>query len=451
MAKAKTPKSRAVAKDAPKKRRSSPNVYDRTKILDFYHANGRNQTLTASFFKVNGFPNMNQSTVSRMVHDEARWRTMAEKNVCLDAVRVRSVRHPRFDAALSIWVDQMEAARFNGLTSDVIRAVAMHVYEKLEIPEHERTSLSNGWIDAFKSRNGLRFHRFHGEAASISAGDVASERARVQALLTSAFDNGYDINDIFNFDETGSKQSKTRITLALGTNATGTDKLPPLFIGHAKKPRCFSAPPQDIGYDYASSEKAWMTGDIFRAWMLRLQATMASQGRHIILLVDNFSGHKSDEEATPNVRLEFFRANLTAHEYLLSIVPELYDGVIKNELFKINQKMAMDFALAAWGKVKKDTIINCWGHTNILPGEKRATCCPITEMDELSAAMHKLTVAAITHSMALDVPTAEEYVDAGETDDLALLSYLTIDQICDFVRYVDDDDDTNDDDTNDDA
>ncbi|EQC31139.1 hypothetical protein SDRG_11323 [Saprolegnia diclina VS20] len=67
MAKQKAPKSRAAAKDAAKKMRSSPNIYDRTKILDFYHANGRNQTRTATYFKANGFPNISQTTVSRMV------------------------------------------------------------------------------------------------------------------------------------------------------------------------------------------------------------------------------------------------------------------------------------------------------------------------------------------------------------------------------------------------
>ncbi|EQC38283.1 hypothetical protein SDRG_04004 [Saprolegnia diclina VS20] len=87
------PKSRAAAKDAAKKMRSSPNVYDRTKILDFYHANGRNQTRTATYFKANGFPNISQTTVSRMVRDEARWRTMAEKTVCLEVVRERPVRY----------------------------------------------------------------------------------------------------------------------------------------------------------------------------------------------------------------------------------------------------------------------------------------------------------------------------------------------------------------------
>ena len=140
------------------------------------------------------------------------------------------------------------------------------------------------------------------------------------------------------------KQSKTRITVALGANASGTHKLPPLFIGFAMQPRCFAGRPESLGCDYASGKKAWMTGDIFRAWLKRLEECMSSQNRYIILLLDNFSGHNSDPEVTPHVRLEFFGPNLTCHvqpcdagiirtfkakyrkEFPLSIVKDIYQG-----------------------------------------------------------------------------------------------------------------------------
>ena len=35
------------------------------------------------------------------------------------------------------------------------------------------------------------------------------------------------------------KGSKVRLTYALTENADGSEKLPPLIIGKAKKPRCF--------------------------------------------------------------------------------------------------------------------------------------------------------------------------------------------------------------------
>ncbi|OQR81915.1 hypothetical protein ACHHYP_16404 [Achlya hypogyna] len=205
-----TPKSRAVSTSKATRKHAAINIYNRLHILDYHHESSGNQTRTARHFRANGFPTLDQATISRMVQDEAKWRDLGKTDAFLEVVRVRSVRHPQFDQALSIWVDQIEAAQFNGLTGNAIRSVAWHVYTKLKVPDDERTCLSEGWLDSFKARNGLRMHRFHGEAASISPEDVDRERARLQVLLTSAFDNGYDINDIYNFDETSFLRICTR-------------------------------------------------------------------------------------------------------------------------------------------------------------------------------------------------------------------------------------------------
>lgn len=98
----------------------------------------------------------------------------------------------------------------------------------------------------------------------------------------------YSPNDIFNFDETslfycikptttigntklfGTKQNKSRITLALCTNASGSEKVPLLFIGKNKKnPRCLGKKtPVQHGFTYYNNEKAWMTNSIFSDWLL---------------------------------------------------------------------------------------------------------------------------------------------------------------------------------------
>ena len=70
---------------------------------------------------------------------------------------------------------------------------------------------------------------------------------------------GYEPKNVFNADETGlffkllpdktlefkkepwhgGKHSKDRITVLVGANADGSEKLPLLVIGKSKKPRCF--------------------------------------------------------------------------------------------------------------------------------------------------------------------------------------------------------------------
>ena len=124
----------------------------------------------------------------------------------------------------------------------------------------------------------------------------------------------------------------------------------------------------------------------------------------------------------------------------MSIVDDLYDGNFGSDLFKIDQKKAMDFALSAWDQVSEKTILNSWGHTGIVPGVKRSTTTPVTEMGELAKAMKRLGLAAADRSLAFDVPTAKEYVDNGESDELPLVGNLSIEEICEFVCYVDEED-----------
>lgn len=88
---------------------------------------------------------------------------------------------------------------------------------------------------------------------------------------------GVEPEDIYNMDETGlfyratpqkslakeavagSKVNKERITIGLATNVTGTEKLKPIVIWKAKKPRCFGKTFDPQNYvDFYTNPKAWM-------------------------------------------------------------------------------------------------------------------------------------------------------------------------------------------------
>jgi cupin superfamily acireductone dioxygenase involved in methionine salvage len=60
--------------------------------------------------------------------------------------------------------------------------------------------LSNGWLGWFKERNGLKEMRQHGEAGLSNAETVGKERKQIQELIKKY---GYELQDIFNMDETG--------------------------------------------------------------------------------------------------------------------------------------------------------------------------------------------------------------------------------------------------------
>ena len=49
------------------------------------------------------------------------------------------------------------------------------------------------------------------------------------------------------------------MTVLIGSNASGTEKLPLFVIGKSAKPRCFKN--ARLPVEYAANKKAWMTGN----------------------------------------------------------------------------------------------------------------------------------------------------------------------------------------------
>lgn len=62
----------------------------------------------------------------------------------------------------------------------------------------------------------------------------------------------------------GRKIEKQRITFMLCANADGSNKIKPLVIGKAAKPRCFKDFINPLDYDHSAT--AWMTSKIFKNW-----------------------------------------------------------------------------------------------------------------------------------------------------------------------------------------
>ncbi|CAD6899442.1 unnamed protein product [Tilletia controversa] len=125
----------------------------------------------------------------------------------------------------------------------------------------------------------------------------------------------------------------------------------PIFIAKAARPRCFNKHSgSQLGFTgYWNKKTSWMTGVIFVEWLSRWDKALLKDKRKILLLLDNFSGHKIDTSNLTSIRLEFFQANLTAH------VQPLDGGIIQTLVKK------------AWHSITSRTIANCWRHVGILP------------------------------------------------------------------------------------
>jgi hypothetical protein len=210
----------------------------------------------------------------------------------------------------------------------------------------------------------------------------------------------YAPKDVYNMDETGlfyrmapsrtiaqrqiegSKKDKTRITVALTSNTTGDDKLPPLFIGHAKQPCAFKRQTgKALGFDYSYNSKAWMTGIIFREWVLRMESKMHTAGRRVLLLLDNAPSHVAAGLELTNIQIAMLPPNAT------SKIQPMDAGIIasfkcryrrlqlqhavdrdeagEHDIYKVDQLLAMNWCLDAWKDVTASTIANCFRHTGL--------------------------------------------------------------------------------------
>jgi len=107
---------------------------------------------------------------------------------------------------------------------------------------------------------------------------------------------------------------------------------------------------------------------------------MHAQNRHILLSINNFSGHFINYKPT-NIELNYFKPNLTpfvqpldagiircfkAH-YRNSFCQRAIDKDEKGEadIYSMNLKEAMMMANEAWNAVTMETIQHCWKHTQI--------------------------------------------------------------------------------------
>lgn len=138
------------------------------------------------------------------------------------------------------------------LLAEQARAISIALGRTLE--EMSKLKFGRRWMKGFLHRFGFGKSRKHGEAARWTPEQVQGVRPPLMTEIAK-----YAPEDVFNMDESGllwrmppsttiaalnrqqhgSKGDQDRFTIAFACNATGTGKLPPLFIGHFKKSNSF--------------------------------------------------------------------------------------------------------------------------------------------------------------------------------------------------------------------
>ncbi|KAJ7224681.1 DDE superfamily endonuclease-domain-containing protein [Mycena pura] len=358
------------------------------------HPNTSQEAIVHHFAtRAEGALEFSQSALSRKLGPREEMEKRVESNPnALSGKRARVVTCPEVERALYLWVKSMES-KGESPNGPMLKEKRKRFEEQLKIPEAQRLK-GDGWIFPFCQAYKIKERRRHGEAGSVNLADVAAERERLGDILAA-----FHPDDRFNFDETGlfafappdrglstkqmsgKKRSKFRITIGFACNASGTEKLDPIYIGKSAKPRAFkNKTAKSLGFYYRNNKKSWMNSYLYEEYIKFLDMRMRAQNRHIVLTHDNFSGHEISY-VPRNITLIYFEPNMT------SFVQPLDAGIIRcfkahyrraycsraieldeagaRDIYKINILEAMCMAKEAWNAVTPETIAHCWRHTGI--------------------------------------------------------------------------------------
>lgn len=345
----------------------------------------------------------------------------------------------------------------------LLREKALHIATRLGI---DNFTASNGWIDRFKKRHNIVYNTVCGESRSVDGATVEDWKNRLPSLVQE-----YEPRNIFNADETGlfynllpsktlsfrgeschgGKHSKQRLTVLLFTNCDGSEKLPPIVVGKALKPRCFKSV-KTLPTKYHANKNAWMTRNLFTLQLQALDAKMGAQNRKIILFVDNCAAH-TETISLRNVKVCLFPPNCTSELQPLDLgIIHSFKAKYRRRLvqkaltmlecsqdpstMKISVLTALHYIAWAWLQVDPRTIQNCFKKAGFLIPDDATTEEEVMAEDPDSS-------PAQWGILGTDV-TFEEFVgvdDAVPTSEIQSIDDIIDDHMSQNEDVADDDDD----------
>ncbi|XP_056665822.1 tigger transposable element-derived protein 1-like [Monodelphis domestica] len=234
-----------------------------------------------------------QSTLKSILNQADRVKASVHNSSNLTAAKVTRIRSSvmeKMENMLSIWVDNM-VQHHMPLSQALIMQKALSLFDHLKAQAGEESGktfvASRGWFEKFKKRNKINSIRIMGENSNA---DIKAA-AEFPAVLKAAVERGnYSPNLVFNVGESGLfwkrlpsraflsqeekepasiKAAKDRLTILLGSNASGNIKLKPLLVYHSETPkhmRGFSK--LSLPVIWKSHRKAWVTVEMFNDWLI---------------------------------------------------------------------------------------------------------------------------------------------------------------------------------------
>lgn len=138
--------------------------------------------------------NVKQNTVSDILKKKDKWLLINPESEDANKQKDRPSCFPQVEEALSLWITNALAAEVV-INGDILREKAKIFAQGFEI---NNFMSSNGWVSKFKQRHNLKEYVKWGEAKSAPLETLEDERKNLHEII-----KDYDLNDVFNCDETG--------------------------------------------------------------------------------------------------------------------------------------------------------------------------------------------------------------------------------------------------------
>lgn len=382
-----------------------------------------------------------KSTISDIKKKETEMRAYVSQKTQLgmakcvkDAKTMHQGYNEELDQALYIWFKQCREKNIP-VTGPLLMEKASYFYNVLYPNAAKPFSASTGFQWRFCNRFGIRGLAISGEKLSADYPAAEETVAEFPSLI-----EGYALDQIFNCDETGlyyrllpkntlastlekradgMKKAKDRITVNACSNVTGTIKLPLLFIGKAKNPRCFKGiNTANLPVVYRSQKNAWVDTKLFTEWfhdcfvpyVTRCLIEMGLEPRAKLFL-DNCSAHPEVADLTTDdgkMTAHYFRANITSllqpmDQGVLESMKRIYrKNLLRDLIAKENHEMipflkainmlhVIDRIAIAWDQIKPCTIRKSW--QKLIPLSKPIVADETMPINDLVSMLSEINIS----------------------------------------------------------
>lgn len=343
---------------ASSKKRVSLTIEKKIEIIR-RHENGETQKSLAEQFKVG------RTTISDILKRKYKFFKFVAMNSdkTENLKRRRTLRrsiHTNLEANLLKWYNEL---RQNGnyVSGPMIAQKATQLHK--ELGYKDQFNASNGWLDRFKVRNGIKLCGIREVKSESDITAVPPFRAEIESIASWY---NLTLDQIYNCDETdlfwkmlpnpesdlnevkaSVRAYRERMTVLTCVNATGTHKLPLVCIGRGKRSRTFTSNEiKNLQVHYYSQENAWLDKEIFKTWFhshfvpaVREHQQSIGLTESALLLIDKNSSHPADQHLRTEDNCYF------AHFFPLkvkSLVQPMELGIIRDIKLKYRYNLLLE-------------------------------------------------------------------------------------------------------------